>query len=78
MVRTLREEALDHFIFLGTGHVRRVLSKYVRHYNGVRPSQANHGTPAPYPELQQPPPKDGKLAALPVLGGLIYDYRLAA
>ncbi len=78
LVRTLREEALDHFIFLGAGHVRRVLSRYVRHYNGGRPSQAIHGIPVPYPELQEPPPEDGKLVALPVLGGLIHDYRLAA
>ena len=78
LVRTLREEALDHFIFLSVGHVRRVLSEFVRHYNGGRPSQAIHGIPAPYPELQESPPQEGKLVALPVLGGLIHDYRLAA
>ena len=57
LVRTLREEALDHFIFLSVGHastrdeyhgpqdaslfapfVRRVLSEFVSHYNGGRPS----------------------------------------
>ena len=78
LLRTLREEALDHFIFLGVGHIRRVLAEYVRHYNGGRPSQAIHGIPAPYPKLQEPPTEDGKLVALPVLGGLIHDYRLAA
>ena len=78
LVRTLREEALDHFIFLSADHIRRVLSEFVRHYNGWRPSQAIHGIPAPYPELQEPPPKNGELVALPVLGGLIHDYRLAA
>ena len=78
LVRTLREEALDHFIFLGVDHIRRVLSEFVRHYNGGRPSQAIHGIPAPYPELQEPPPPEGELVALPVLGGLIHDYRLAA
>ena len=78
LVRTIREEALDHFIFLSVDHVRRVLSAYVRHYNGGHPSQAIHAIPAPYPELRKPPPKDGKLVALPVLGGLIHDYRLAA
>ena len=38
LVRTLREEALDHFIFLGVGHIRRALSEFVCHYNGGRPS----------------------------------------
>ena len=38
LVRTLREEALDHFIFLSVGHIRRVLSEFVRPYNGGRPS----------------------------------------
>ena len=77
-IRTLREEALDHFIFLSTDHIRRVVGEYVRYYNGARPSQAIHGIPDPYPELQQPPRKTGKLLALPVLGGIQHDYRLVA
>jgi hypothetical protein len=31
-MRTLRQEALDHFIFLSPDHVRRVVSEYVRYY----------------------------------------------
>ena len=77
-MRTLREEALDHFIFLSADHIRRVVSEYVRYYNGARPSQAIHGIPDPYPELRQPPPPAGKLVALPVLGGVQHDYRLVA
>jgi len=77
-MRTLRQEALDHFIFLSADHVRRVVAEYVRYYNGARPSQAIHGIPDPYPELSEPPPPTGRLLALPVLGGLIHDFRLAA
>ena len=77
-IRTLREEALDHFPFLSTDHIRRVVSEYVRYYNGARPSQAIHGIPDPYPELRQLPPQHGKLVALPVLGGIQHDYRLTA
>jgi putative transposase len=77
-LRTLRQEALDHFIFLGAAHIRRVVAFYVNYYNGARPSQAIHGIPDPYPELQEPPPAHGRLVALPVLGGLQHDYRLAA
>lgn len=77
-MRTLREEALDHFIFLSADHVRRVTHEYVRYYNGALPSQAIHAIPAPYPELRQPPPRSGRLVALPVLGDIQHDYRLVA
>lgn len=77
-MRTLREEALDHFIFLSTDHIRRVVTEYIRYYNGAGPSQAIHGIPHPYPELRQPPPSTGTLVALPILGGIQHDYRFAA
>ena len=77
-VRTLRQEALDHFFFLSADHIRRVVAEYVRYFNGARPSQAIHAIPDPYPELKEPPPGAGRLLALPVLGGLIHDYRLVA
>jgi putative transposase len=54
-VRTLQAEALDHFLFLGVGQVRRVVAEYIAFYNGARPSQAIHGIPNPYPELKEPP-----------------------
>ena len=76
--RTLREAALNHFIFLSEGHVRRVCREFVEYYNRARPSQAIGAIPDPYPELQISPPSEGKLIALPVLGGLEHDYRLAA
>jgi hypothetical protein len=76
--RTLRQEALNHFLFLSERHVLRVCREFVRYYNGACPSQALHAIPAPYPELQKPPPEHGKLVALLVLGGVQHDYRLAA
>ena len=76
--RTLREGALNFFIFLTVDHIRRVVTEFIRYYNGARPSQAVHRIPDPYPELQEPPPQTGKLVALPVLGGVQHDYRLAA
>jgi putative transposase len=76
--RSLREEALNHFIFLNVNHVLRVCAEYRDFYNGARPSQALHAIPDPYSELRKPPPKTGKLIALPVLGGVQHDYRLAA
>jgi len=76
--RTLREEALNYFIFLDGKHVLRVCREYVEFYNRARPSQARHAIPEPYPELVTPPRRSGELLALPVLGGVQHDYRLAA
>ena len=76
--RSFREEALNHFIFPNVKHIRRVCAAYRDFYNGARPSQALHAIPEPYPELSSPLPKSGKLIALPVLGGVQHDYRLAA
>ncbi len=52
--------------------------EFIQFYNHARPSQATHAIPNPYPELLEKPPAAGKLIALPVLGGLQHDYRLAA
>ena len=76
--RTLREEALNHFVFLSERHLFRTIKTYVTYYNRGRPSQAINAIPDPYPELLEPPPTNGKLVALPVLGGLHHDYRLVA
>ena len=76
--RTLREDALNHFIFLNASHVRRVAREFMEYYNRARPSQATHAIPDPYPELLNEPHSSGQLIALPVLGGVQHDYRLAA
>jgi putative transposase len=76
--RTLREEALDHFIFLNARHIQRVCQEYVEYYNHARPSQALDAIPNLYPELKNAPPTTGAVVALWVLGGLIHYYRRAA
>jgi hypothetical protein len=75
LLRTLREEAWDPFIFLRAEPICPVVAESIRYDNGARPSQA---IPDPYPELKEPPPAAGRLIALPDLGGLIHDHRLAA
>jgi hypothetical protein len=52
--------------------------QFIEYYNRARPSQATHAIPDPYPELIDRPLAGGKLIALPVLGGVQHDYRLAA
>jgi putative transposase len=76
--RTLREEALNHFIFLNVKHVLRVCRHFAEFHNRARPSQALHAIPDPYPELAKPPSTNGKLIALPVLGGVQHGFRRAA
>jgi hypothetical protein len=75
---TLRVEALDHFVFSCEKHIYRVCKEYIKYYNHGHPSQALHAIPDPYPELMKPPQKDGKVVALPILGGIHHDYRLVA
>ncbi|MEJ2239547.1 MAG: integrase core domain-containing protein [Gemmatimonadales bacterium] len=77
-VRTLRTEALNHFIFLNVDHVRRVVKRYVSYYNAGRPNQGTHAIPEPCADLSEPPRDEGEVVALPVLGGLHHDYRRAA
>jgi hypothetical protein len=68
--RTLREDALNHFIFFNAANVGRIVREFIEYYNGARPSQATHAIPDPYPELIEKPTAGGKLIGLPVLGGV--------
>ncbi len=74
----------NHFIFLNAAHVGSVAREFIEYYNRARPSQGRkrsfrvHAIPDPYPELIDRPLAGGKLIALPVLGGVQHDYRLAA
>jgi putative transposase len=79
--RSLREEALNHFIFLSGAHLQRVVDEYIQYYNEARPSQGLGAIPRPPPELRlikDAPASHGKVIARPILGGLHHDYRRAA
>ena len=78
--RTLREEALNHFVFFGEAHVYRVVSEYIRFFHGARPHQGLCGIPDPCSDLEfaQHSPSNGSVIRLPVLGGVQGDYRRAA
>jgi len=76
-IGSLRRECLDHVIVLNRAHLYRVLESYFAYYHGWRTHLALDKD-APEPRRVQPP-RDGKIVALPEVGGLHHRYeRLAA
>src|SRR4029453_17268592 len=79
-VRTARSECLDWILIWSRGHLHRVPTAFVGHYNTARPHRSL--------DLQVPTPRPiATVTALPstrrvervdVLGGLIHEYRRAA
>jgi transposase InsO family protein len=76
-VGTLRRECLDHVLILDERHLRSVLAKYARHYNGHRPHQGLRQEP-PQRELGHCVDITARIERRQVLGGLISEYRRAA
>jgi transposase InsO family protein len=84
LIGTMRRECLDWLIPLSENHLRRILGRWVRHYNQARPhASLGPGIPEPpkgLPVLLQAhrhriPPGD-RVVATPILGGLHHEYRL--
>jgi putative transposase len=74
-VGSLRREALDHLLLLGTRDLARVAGEYARYFNKARPHQ---GLGQRIPGGPAGDGRDGDVIAVPVLGGLHHDYRRAA
>ena len=75
LVRSIRQECLDHLVLLGEWHVRRVLAEYVAFYNTRRPHQGlAQQCPVPWTLVSS----DGSVQRRDVLGGIVHDYLRAA
>jgi putative transposase len=80
MIGTLRRELLDRVLIVNEHHLRRVLTEYLRHYNKARPHRAL-GQLAPAQADTRPPEINlagNRIRRKQVLGGLTYEYQIAA
>ena len=80
MIGTLRRELLDRVLIVNEHHLRRVLTEYLRHYNAARPHRAL-GQLAPAQAGARPPEINlagHRIRRKQVLGGLTYEYQIAA
>jgi putative transposase len=81
IIGTLRRELLDRVLIVNEHHLRQVLTEYLLHYNDARPHRSlGQLTPA---QADTHPPEPVNLAEFrirrkQILGGLIYEYYVAA
>jgi transposase InsO family protein len=72
LIGSVRRECLDHVLVLHARHLHRVLSDYFDYYHRFRPHRA---LDQDCPQLRPiEPPEQGKIMALPLLGGLHHRY----
>jgi transposase InsO family protein len=74
LVRTLRQECLDHVVIVNERHLLQVLREFIDYYNCHRPHRSlGLEAPAPVDET-----RNGPVVSRPVLGGLHHVYARAA
>jgi putative transposase len=80
VVRSLRQECLDHVLVLNERHLEQVLQEDLAYYNSARPHRSlDLVPPLPGPRPSRTPNAPlGRIVARPVLGGLHHVYQRAA
>src|SRR2546425_6223924 len=76
VIGSIRRECLDHVIVFNERHLRRLLRSYLAYYNATRPHQALHSNSPHLRDMQTP--ADGRIVAIPQVGGLHHRYHRAA
>jgi transposase InsO family protein len=77
VVRTLRNECLDHLVVVNEAHLRAVLDEYAAYYNAERPHRGLH-LASPLGPRRDGPISTGPIRARPMLSGLHHVYERAA
>jgi len=80
-VRTVRTECLDWVLIGNRGHLHRILTAYLAHYNTARPHRGlGLGVPTPAPAIAAAVRSGtpGQIRRGDVLGGLLHEYVRAA
>ena len=72
MIGTLRRECLDRVVVLGERHMRRILRDYLAYYHASR-THLSLDKDAPQQRAVESV-DDGKVVALPRVGGLHHHY----
>jgi transposase InsO family protein len=76
-VLTARTEVTDRMLIFGERHLRSVLARYARHYNGQRPRRSRELRP-PRPDHPIADLSQKRIKRRPILGGLLNEYQRAA
>ena len=76
LIGSVRRGCLDHMIIFNERHLKRTLRSYVAYYHGAR-THLSLGKQCPEPRSVAMP-EQGKIFALPHVGGLHHEYRRAA
>ena len=74
---TARTEVTDRMLIFSERHLRIVMARYARHYNGRRPHRALQLQP-PRPDHPGADLAREQIKRRPVLGGLLNEYERAA
>jgi transposase InsO family protein len=80
LIRSIRNDCLDHVIVLNARHLKRILTSYFEYYHCDR-THYGLGKDTPVERSVQPrPAKEGKVIEFPRVGGLHhrYEWRVAA
>ncbi|MFI6504427.1 integrase core domain-containing protein [Nonomuraea typhae] len=81
IIGTLRRELLDRTLILNEQHLRRTLTRYLKHDNMARPHRGLGQMPPSPAEAGPPSPVDlagHRVHRRAILGGLINEYRIAS